>query len=366
MSFTRVSIRPDFFRDRPLELLSSGELRATAFLYETGIAGLRIENSRSSMVVLPYMGKQVWFVDFDGRRLSQKSMFDMPQDTTKFGDNYGGFLYHCGLNNVNGPADGEADYPMHDVLPFARYRDAYVGVGENERGRYLAVGGTFVYRNSQELHWAYIPELRLYEGSTAVEMVATVENRRTHPLEYVWLCHMNWLGVDGSDFVYSCPVDEDHVQVVPTELGDDSPRAVAIREYSNRLVADPTIADTLDSSTQVYDPELCINYRYVADEKGWARAMQVMPDGDACYVAWDTAKAPYALRWFCRTGDEDGVGIALPSTGTCHSTAYQRAHGHFNTLEPGGTDTLHWWFGYLDADGAAAMQADIEKTLAEH
>ena len=116
----------------------------------------------------------------------------------------------------------------------------------------------------------------------------------------------------------------------------------------------------------MYDPELCINYRYVADEKGWARAMQVMPDGDACYVAWDTAKAPYALRWFCRTGDEDGVGIALPSTGTCHSTAYQRAHGHFNTLEPGGADTLHWWFGYLDADGAAARQADIEKTLAEH
>ena len=119
MEFTRVAVRPDFFADRPLDLVSSGELSARAFRYETGVAGLEISNSRSSMVVLPYMGMQVWFVTFDGKVLSQKSMFDMPQDTTKFGDNYGGFLYHCGLNNINGPADGEADYPMHDVLPFA-------------------------------------------------------------------------------------------------------------------------------------------------------------------------------------------------------------------------------------------------------
>lgn len=364
MSFTRVGMRPDFFADRPLELVSDGELRATAFRYETGIAGLRVENARSSMVVLPYFGMQVWFVTFDGRQLSQKSMFEMPQDTTKFGDNYGGFLYHCGLNNINGPADGEDPYPMHDVLPFARYRDAYVGVGTDERGRYLAVGGTFVYRNSQELHWAYRPELRLYEGEARVRMSATVENRRTHPLDYLWMCHMNWLAVEGSRFVYSCHEDNDHVQVVPTELGGDSPRAVAIREYGQRLLADPTLADVLDSATQVYDPELCINYRYTPDADGWAHAMQVMPAGDACYVTWNMDKAPYALRWFCRTGDEDGVGIALPSTGTCHSSAYQRSHGHFNTLAPGASDRLEWSFGYLKRDEAAAMSQKIEDVLA--
>lgn len=363
MEFTRVAVRPDFFADRPLDLVSSGELSARAFRYETGVAGLEISNSCSSMVVLPYMGMQVWFVTFDGKVLSQKSMFDMPQDTTKFGDNYGGFLYHCGLNNINGPADGEADYPMHDVLPFARYRDVYVGVGENECGRYLAVGGTFVFRNSQELHWAYSPELRLYEGKAMVEMVADIENRRTHPLEYLWMCHMNWRGLDGSHFVQTCPIDDEHVQVVPTELGDDSPRAVAIREVSERLVANPSLANSLDETLATVDPELCINYRYLADEDGWAHAMQVTPEGDACYVGWDTARAPYALRWFCRTGDEDGVGIALPSTGTCHSTTYQREHGHFNTLEPGGHDRMNWWFGHLDADEASAMAAKIEKVL---
>ena len=88
--------------------------------------------------------------------------------------------------------------------------------------------------------------------------------------------------------------------------------------------------------------------------------MQVMPAGDACLVSWETELAPYALRWFCRTGDEDGVGIALPSTGTCHSTTYQREHGHFNTLEPGGTHRIAWRFGYLSAEEARRMEAHIK------
>lgn len=365
MSFTRVGFNKGFFSERPFELVSDGELKATAFLFETGVAGLRVENSRASMVVLPYTGMQVWHVSFDGRDVTQKSMFDMPLATTKFGDNYGGFLYHCGLNNVNGPEDGEADYPVHDVLPFGVFEDTYTGVGQDEKGRYLAVGGTYVFRNSQELHWAYSPELRLYEGKSMVEISASIENRRHRPLEYLWLCHMNWRGVEGAHFIYSCRKDPMHVEVAAAPLSDDSPRAVAIREYDDRLAEDPTIADVLDSTTQVYDPEICINYRYEADANGWAHSLMVLPEGGSCYVSWETAKAPFALRWFCRTGDEDGVGVALPSTGTNRSTTYQRSHGHFNTLEPGGTDVLRWRFGMLDVAQTAEVERHIAETLGE-
>ena len=122
----RMNIRPEFFSDRPVDLVSCGSLSVRAFRYETGIDALKVSNDVASLVVLPYVGMQVWFVTFRGRDFTQRSMFDMPQDTTKFGDTYGGFLYHCGLNNINGPADGEADYPMHDVLPFARYCDVFI------------------------------------------------------------------------------------------------------------------------------------------------------------------------------------------------------------------------------------------------
>ena len=106
MEFTRVNFKPSFFGDRPLELLCDGELRATAFRYETGVCGLHIQNQHCSMVVLPYMGQQIWSAKFHGRDLTQRSIFDQPQATTKFGDNYGGLLLHCGLTNINAPGEG--------------------------------------------------------------------------------------------------------------------------------------------------------------------------------------------------------------------------------------------------------------------
>lgn len=83
------------------------------------------------------MGQRIWFAEFCGKNLTRKSIFDMPQSTTKFGDNYGALLLYCGLNNINGPGE----------LPFANYPETYAGIGGDEKGTYLAVGGTFAYRN---------------------------------------------------------------------------------------------------------------------------------------------------------------------------------------------------------------------------
>ena len=153
------------------------------------------------------------------------------------------------------------------------------------------------------------------------------------------------------------------MKVDPTELGGDSARAVHIRKYGKKLLEDPALADVLDSKTQCYDPEMCINICYESDKKGWAHAMQVMPEGDACYVGFCTNKLPYALRWFCRTADEDGVGIALPTTGTNRSTAYQKENGYYNTLPPGAHDNLRFDFGYLDKEKAQGMEYYIEDIL---
>ena len=87
MELTKINFTSSFFTDRPVELLQDGEFSATAFKYETGVCGLKIKNAHCSMVVLPYMGQQIWFAEFDGRNLTQKSIFDQPQATTKFGDN---------------------------------------------------------------------------------------------------------------------------------------------------------------------------------------------------------------------------------------------------------------------------------------
>lgn len=363
MSFTRVFFKPSFFGERGFQILSDDEFSAKAFRYESGVEGLEIVNSCSTMVVLPYMGMQVWFVNFNGELVSQKSMFDMPLNNTLFGDNYGGFLYHCGLNNINAPDLNDVQYPIHDVLPFARFEKTYTGIGEDTKGRFLAVGGTYTFRNSQELYWTYTPELRLYEGKTVVEMSATIENYRMRPFNYFWMCHMNWLGVDGSKFIYSCPKDSKHIYLDEVEEDATDPRSFALHEYSQKLKRNPLLADILDSKCQVYDPELCFNYRYEADQEGWAHSLMVRPNGSSYYVSWEIEKAPYAIRWLCRTGNEDGVGIALPSTGTNRGTSYQRDKGHYNTLEPNSSDTIKWKFGLLQQAETKQMTTYIKQIL---
>lgn len=365
MGFTRVGLAPAFFSDRPRELLRDGNLSVVAVRYKSGVCGLRVANGPCSLVVLPYMGQQVWFAEFHGKNLTMKSIFDEPLATTKYGDNYGALLLHCGLVNMGWEEGG--GYPLHGELPFAVYDEAYVGVGNDARGRYLAVGGEFVHRNSQEYNYAYRPELRLYEGESVHEMHIEIQNRRSvNPLEYMFMCHINWLAVEGSRIVYSAPNDPDHVTVHRTELGGDSPRAKAIREYCDRLEKNPAIGDVLDSKTQTYDPEICVNYKYRSDERGWAHALQVMPGGDSCYVGFRTAELPYALRWVCRTGDEDGLGIALPSTGDHQGTTHQKANGLFNTIPPGGAGTLRFDFGYLPPDRTAEMEKRIAEILKRH
>ena len=94
--------------------------------------------------------------------------------------------------------------------------------------------------------------------------------------------------------------------------------------------------------------------------------MQVMPEGDACYVGFRTKELPYALRWYCRTGDEDGIGIALPTTGTNRSTAYQKEHGFYNTLAPHSHDYLRFDFGYLNPADANRVADHIASILEEN
>ena len=362
MEITRVNFKPSFFGDRPIELIRDGDFSATAFRYETGVCGLRIQNQHCNMVVLPYMGQQIWFAEFHGKNLTQRSIFDQPLSTTKFGDNYGGLLLHCGLTNINCAEEGE-NYPLHGELPFADYQETYTGIGRDQKGKYLVVGGTFVYRNSQEYHYAYSPEIRLYDDASVVEMHIDIHNKRKSNLDYMFLCHINWLAIDCSRIVYSAKKDKEHIQADPIEMNGDSPLEVSYREYGKKLLEDPTLADVLDSKAQCFDPELCINIQYESDENHWAHAMQVMPDGDACYVGFRTTELPYALRWLCRTGDEDGIGIALPTTGTNRSTAYQKTHGLYNTLAPDAHESIRFNFGYLDKKETKEMERHIESIL---
>ena len=150
---------------------------------------------------------------------------------------------------------------------------------------------------------------------------------------------------------------------MPEEAGSE--REKRLIEFVDSIKEDVFSLDKVDLSKQVFAPELCINVKYKSDSQGLAHAMQLMPEGDACYVAFDNRKLAYGLRWYCISGDENGLGFCLPTTGTNDSSKYQYENGLFNTIAPLSSDKLFFKFGYLEEKEASEMKAKIEEIIKE-
>ena len=122
-----VPIRPDQFSPgvRDTVVAETNGLKATSFSFETGVAGLRLENECGSCTMLPFQGQQIWSMEMFGRELTMQSMFDAPRpvDPNKawgYLDTYGAFFVHCGANAMGIPGE-EDDHALHGELPNAIY-----------------------------------------------------------------------------------------------------------------------------------------------------------------------------------------------------------------------------------------------------
>ena len=53
MSQTIIHLSPNFFTEKERMLVEAGPLSASAFRFESGVAGLRLKNDRGELVLLP-------------------------------------------------------------------------------------------------------------------------------------------------------------------------------------------------------------------------------------------------------------------------------------------------------------------------
>ncbi len=54
---TRIMLWRELFAEHPRILLKNSDFTVTAFRYASGVEGLKIENSRGHLVILPWMGR---------------------------------------------------------------------------------------------------------------------------------------------------------------------------------------------------------------------------------------------------------------------------------------------------------------------
>ncbi len=363
---TRITLIPEEFSRQPITLAEAGLIKVVAYRYSTGVCALDITNGLCSFTLLPFQGQQIWRIRFDGEDFTMKSIFDEPEDTSVFDLTYGAFLIHCGLTAMGNPSE-EDDHPLHGELPNARYNKAWLEIGEYDKGRFIRASGEFVYRNGLETYYVYTPSLRLNEGEELLQARDTIENRRSQPFLFMYMAHINWKPVDGARILYSVKKDSDNIEIFRGDFGEDieAARAERLDKYTTRLQTDPSIGDLIDGNSQVYDPELCSCARYSADEAGWAHSMQLLPDGRACYVRFNTAYLPNALRWTARTGDEDALGFALPTTGNHLGRAYAVKHKLRKEIAPHSSLVLRYDFGFLQPEEALEKEKLIKRIISE-
>lgn len=347
--------REHFARDKKT-VLELGCLKAETFLYSTGVEAIRIENGAGYAVLLPFMGQMIWDMEFYGHRGTMNSIYEEPTFyPPNFQHTYGCFLMHCGLTAIGNPTAEDTHLP-HGELPVAKYQRAYLLFGEDERGKYIALSGEYEHKLCYTYNYVFKPECRIYENEGVLEITAHFENRKDLPLEYFYLCHINYRPTDGARLYYTAK----HADIkAHHEVPAGYCKEAETNAYLDRLDRDPSVMDVIDRKTQSYAPEIVFTCKYFADENGKAHSMQLLPDGYATYVCHRPDELPLGIRWISRTEDEDALGIVLPATAEHMGYNYCKRMKQERYLASGESITYHMTTGILQPKDAEAMKNRI-------
>ncbi len=348
---------PGDFAAKPRAIARFEGLTATAFRFDTGVAGLRIENDVGHVVLLPFQGQQVWDAVFHGRRLTMESVFAEPVAASDLLSSYGALLVHCGATAMGNPGP-EDRHPLHGELPQAPFQTARLLAGTDGEGPYMGLSGLYRHQQAFSHHYVAEPELLLHCGSGILDLRMAIRNCRKSPMELMYLAHVNFRPVDGGRLVDTVPDDPRHIRIRKRLPGFFAPSADRDRLLA-RLEAEPARHRHMVPSERI-EPELVMGLDFVADEEGLAHAMQVHPSGEADVVSHRPGELPRAVRWITRSADEDALGLVLPGTAEADGYTAEKRKGNLLTLAPDGQFTCHVRFGALMPLAAAEFAARIE------
>jgi hypothetical protein len=359
MGTVTVNLYPGVFTPKGNLILEAGEFSVRAFAYSTGVLGLAVDNAVGGFELLPYQGQQIWRAHFIGEELKMHTSFEEPEPTRDFLATYGAFLLHCGVTAMGNPAEDDT-HPQHGELPNMPYDRAYVKLGHDRDGGYICAGGFVRVRNSFSFDYTANPEVCLYAGESVMHITMGITNNRESPMQYMYLCHINFHPRDGAQLIYSAPTDAAHVKVF-RDIPDGLPNEKASRLAScmDTIINEPSRHHKIGESWQCYDPEVVMAIDYRTDKDGWSHCMQYS-EKYADYAAFRKAELPVGIRWISRTGDEDAMGMVLPATGDHKGRAMARRSGQIKELPPHGSIEFACRAGCLLPAKALEMKSHIE------
>ncbi len=328
---TQLPLWRALFTEQPRTLLQNDDFTVTAFRYASGVEGLRVQNSRGHLVILPWLGQMIWDAEFDGRDLTMRNMFSQPKAAKEVIETYGCFAFHSGLL-ANGCPSPEDAHPLHGEMPCAPMDDAWLELD----GDSLTVTGRYEYVMGFGHHYQAQPAVTLRKESALFDIAMSVTNLATVPMPLQYMCHMNYAYVEGATFSQNVP-DE------AIQLRESIPAHVQPTEqwlaFNQRLQQGEATLKTL-SEPHFYDPEIVFFADRLDRYTDSPEFRMIAPDGTTFVTRFNSAELNYATRWILYNGDQQVAAFVLPAT--CRPEGFLAAQSSGSLIQLASRETRHF------------------------
>ena len=353
----KITLDKSLFSQKEKVLADFGTMKASAFLYESGVHAVRIENARGYIIVLPFQGQQIWDAVFDGRNLKMKSFFDKPILSSNLLDSYGAFQYHCGALRMGSPGP-EDNHPLHGELPGATYQDAYIVFGEDRAGLFVGVSGNFTYARAFGDKYKATPNVTLHEGATILDIDMTIENLAHSPMDLMYMCHVNFLPAENGEIVQATgwsPKDMIVRSSIPAHV-KPTPQFLA---FLASLSADPGVTRVIKPEDTYY-PEVVFYLKNLRqDDQNNTHMLQKHIDGTSDYISYNPTILDHTVRWILKHEDQQVMGMALPATCDPEGYTAEKKKGNLRSIPGLGKVGFSVRTGYLNAAETVRMESLI-------
>jgi len=338
----RIELYKSLFDYKEKTFCEFGEFSVTTFRFDSGVNALRIKNSRGSVVLLPYQGMQVWRATFDGRELTMRSMFEQPKKTQSYLETYGAFLIHCGLTGLGAPGLDD-NHPLHGELPNAPMDGAWLNIDEGSGS--ISVAAEYQHTVAFSTNYKAIISTQMSAGSALLDVEVAVENLKKTSMDLMYLAHANFCPVDNGELIYSSNYTAQSVRVRQSIPSHVTPQP-GYEDFLEELAKDPTLHHVLKPGLR-FDPEVVFEIDLKAGTDGFGHALQKHPEKFSDYISYQPNNAPVCMRWICRTLDQDGLGVAFPSTSGVEGYTIEKGKGRVAKVAGGETWRIAMRMGHL-------------------
>ncbi|ELI0636369.1 deoxyribose mutarotase [Vibrio harveyi] len=313
------------FNQQETILIQSEDFKVSAFKYNSGVEGLKIENAKGYLTILPYMGQMIWDAKFLGEDICMENMFSEPKPNNEIVATYGCFAFHSGMIR-NGCPSPEDDHPLHGEMPCANMDKAWLEVDEDQ----ITLKGEYEYVMGFGDHYLATPSVSIEKGASMFEIKMKVQNLASVPMPLQYMCHMNTAYFPEAKMTQNIP--DSAVKLRKSIPGHVKPTQQWL-DFNDTLKAQSAPIHQL-SAPDMYDPEIVYFMDNLSQHTDNAEFEMTIPNGKTLITRFDTTEFNYATRWILYNGDQKVGAYVLPAT--CRPEGYLAAekNGTLIQLQP--------------------------------